>query len=86
MPQLDNIKGTPLAPYLPMNEEDPGGVDLMPLQEFIDCVKCGAFIDYDGSGYYANKLEYFRDLPARPSEIFKGIVDSKFEYVAWFNK
>jgi len=60
--------------------------DLMTLKGFIDVVNGGGFIDYDGSGYYANDKGYFRAHAARPSEVKAGKVEDKFTHVAWFNK
>ena len=61
----------------------------MPLAQFVECVKSGGFIDYDGTGYYANDHEYFPDYSARPSEIKSGQIKGKkhkFTHVLWFNR
>jgi len=65
---------------------EPDYTDLMTLDEFVDCVKTGLFIDYDGSGYYATESLYDRDSPAIPSEIKQGKINSSYTHVAWFNK
>lgn len=57
----------------------------MPLDEFVKNVECGLFIDYDGTGYYANADSMTR-IPARPSEIREGRVRLEFTHVMWFNK
>ena len=62
--------------------------ELIPIEKFISWIKFGAFIDYDGSGYYATSTEYFQDLPAIPSEMLKGKIFSSpsITHIAWFNK
>src|SRR5271157_1523865 len=56
-------------------------VDLMPVADFVDQVKHGCFIDYDGSGYYATEKEQSR-LRAVPSEIAHGKINKVFTHVA----
>lgn len=65
--------------------------DLFTLEEFVERVKDGSFIDYDGSGYYAFKVGdhhpgQVSNQVARPSEILKGNVDCYWTHVAWYNK
>ncbi len=60
--------------------------DKFTIDEFVQEVRNGNFINYDGSGYYATEQGMSR-IPAIPSEIgytrwgMKG-----FTHVAWFNK
>jgi hypothetical protein len=62
--------------------------DLFTIQEFIEMVKSGCFVNDDGTGYYATDLAYDRDAIARPSDIYKGIVLKGYghTHVVWFNK
>lgn len=62
------------------------GDDVFTLEEFIDCVNSGLFVDCDGSGYYALLPNYYYDKPARPSKIHKGEIDYNYTHVVWFNK
>ena len=59
--------------------------DLMALEEFVECVNSGGFIDYDGTGYYATDKEY-SEIEAIPSVIKKGVINKKFSHVLWFNR
>ena len=66
-------------------EKFPGYGDLIPMEEWIDCVKSGGFIDYDGHGYYA--LENCRTrIVVRPSDLANGMVDQTFTHVLWMNR
>jgi hypothetical protein len=67
-------------------EPIPDYADIMLLQEFVENVELGTFIDWDGSGYYANPPSMYRDARARPSEIMKGKIATGYTHVAWFNK
>lgn len=58
--------------------------DHMTLQDFIDSVECGAFIDYDGTGYYATE-KHITDIVVYPSDITMGF-DRQWSHVVWFNK
>ncbi len=60
--------------------------DLIPSKEFRDNVMMGVFTDYDGSGYYSDGINYFRNKPAQPSIIYKNGINTDFSNVAWFNK
>jgi hypothetical protein len=63
----------------------PDECDLMTLQEFIDSVKDGLFVDYDGHGRYANGMMMSPEL-IYPSDVIKGVVLEGWTHVAWFNK
>jgi hypothetical protein len=56
----------------------------MTLEEFTSNVKAGAFIDYDGMGYYATDKE-MTDIRLNLPEIAKGNMLA-FSHVVWFNK
>jgi len=58
---------------------------LYTLEEFIEHVKNGVFVDTDGHGYYANS-KFFSTEYAWPSELLKGNVLEGWTHVAWFNK
>lgn len=60
--------------------------DLFTLEEFINLCKTGAFIDYDGAGYYATKSRMSRSSHAIPSEICDGKIDNSWSHVMWFNR
>lgn len=61
--------------------------ELMTVGEFIEAVRDGLFIYYDGSGYYGTPDFYDREAPAVPSEIYRGQVrNNGYGYVHWFNK
>jgi hypothetical protein len=47
--------------------------------------KCGALIDYDGHGYYANK-DLVSNIVVRPSDIKNGTILKKYKYIMWFNR
>ena len=56
--------------------------DRMPLKEFLECVECGGFIDYDGSGNYIfeNKMT---NISIHPSDKKHR---TEFTEIIWFNK
>jgi hypothetical protein len=61
--------------------------DHMTLEDFNDCVKCGGFIDYDGTGYYATKDKMNRAFVASPGAIMSGKKPPKWAtHVMWFNR
>jgi hypothetical protein len=63
----------------------PDECDLMTMQEFIDSVKDGLFVDDDGHGRYANSMMMSPEL-IYPSDVIKGVVLEGWTHVAWFNK
>ena len=58
---------------------------LMPLQEFIDCVECGAFIDYDGFGELATAT-HCSEIEIYPSEVKVTQWPEWCTHIAWYNK
>jgi hypothetical protein len=58
---------------------------LMPLDEFIDNVKSGGFIDYDGYGCYVNG-DLMTDIEIYPSDIEKNKIRNEFDKIIWFNR
>ena len=73
-------KGIELAPWDEFYEDCK-----MTLQEFIECVEMGAFIDYDGYGVYATD-EGVTHIEVYPSSVLRGWVRDEFPYVCWFNR
>ena len=59
--------------------------DVMPLTAFIECVKDGGFIDYDGFGYYVRDGKE-SDIMIHPSDIKRGNVRKDFDTIIWFNR
>jgi len=59
--------------------------DHMTMEEWLECVECGGFIDYDGSGNYATATQ-MSDKEVVPSDVKKGSIDKSFTHVVWFNK
>lgn len=62
--------------------------ELMSLQDFIQKCGEGLFVDTDGTGYYSDGRIFWKDKPARPSDMirYKVSFDTKHRYVIWFNK
>ena len=76
--------------------------DVMPLESFIDCVKSGGFIDYDGHGYLSDgkrmsnmivvpsKFEQGQtsifDILVEHNEMTWGRIPEWATHVVWFNK
>lgn len=61
--------------------------DLMTLEEFIDNVECGGFIDYDGWGKYATS-DKMSNKTIRPSNVKSNrlLTNDEFTHVVWFNR
>lgn len=57
----------------------------MTLKEFIECVKYGLFIDYDGYGVYATEKGY-TDIIIRPSDVHNSRYKKEYPYICWFNR
>jgi hypothetical protein len=55
------------------------------MEDFLDCVNCGGFIDYDGFGYYATKNVCI-EKPIYPSDVKAGDFDASFSHIIWFNR
>lgn len=56
--------------------------DLMTIEEYMECVNGGGFVDYDGFGYASDGKVMFTEKRIRPSD------GEPFGYthVVWFNK
>ena len=59
--------------------------DLMTIAQFVESVKTGLFIDYDGHGYYANS-KYMSTVLVTPSDIRRCGPLQGWTHVAWFNR
>lgn len=59
--------------------------DVMSLNDFIDNVKDGWFIDYDGFGRYV-KDGMESDIEIYPSDIDRGSIRKDFDTIVWFNR
>lgn len=69
----------------PEYSELPKYGDVMSLKDFIENVKCGGFIDYDGSGNYV-KDGKMSNIDVYPSDVSKGRLRKEFDTIIWFNK
>ncbi len=59
--------------------------DVMSLENFIENVKCGGFIDYDGFGMYI-KDDQMTDIDIYPSDVKANSIRTEFTKIIWFNK
>lgn len=58
---------------------------LMTIERFIDCVKCGGFINYDGYGEYATETQT-SNIIILPSDVIADEYRKDFSHVVWFNR
>lgn len=62
-----------------------GEDDVYTIQEFLDLVKCGAFVDYDG---YGNPVlpskEILDDIDVYPSDT--SVIPAEATHVIWYNR
>jgi len=72
-----------IQPYILTDFDNIG--TLMPIQDFIDCVNHGGFIDYDGFGYYATSTQE-SDITIIPSDVKAQMIRNDFQYVVWYNR
>lgn len=59
--------------------------DTFTMEEFIDAVNSGLFVDSDGYGYYATDNGK-SDIYIYPSDIKENMYRNDFTHVIWFNK
>jgi hypothetical protein len=59
--------------------------DVMSLKEFIECVKEGGFIDYDGYGHYVKDGKE-TNIIIHPSDIGYKAVRKEFDTIVWYNR
>lgn len=70
---------------IPEFQDLPDYGDVMNLKDFIECVKDGGFIDYDGYGNYI-KDGKMSDITINPSDIQSGSIRDDFDTIIWFNR
>jgi len=58
---------------------------VMSMDEFLDDVKCGGFIDYDGFGKYV-KDNKSTNVTIYPSDVKNGLIRTEFTEMVWFNR
>ena len=68
-----------------MMKKIPDYGDHMLLEDFIDAVEMGAFMDYDGHGRYATETE-ISDIIIIPSDVASNKIKEGFTHMVWFNK
>lgn len=66
-------------------EDIPSYGDVMKLDDFVECVQDGVFIDYDGSGNYI-KDGKMTNISIYPSDIKYGAIRKEFVTIIWFNR
>lgn len=66
-------------------EDIPKYGDVMSLREFIENVKAGGFIDYDGYGNYIQG-DKMTEIEIHPSDVKAGCVRKEFDRIIWFNR
>lgn len=59
--------------------------DVMSLNDFIETVRDGGFIDYDGSGNYV-KDGKMSNIDIYPSDVEYGAIRKDFDTIIWFNR
>ena len=74
-----------------MFDKIPDYGDIMTVEEFEECVESGAFIDYDGHGYFCNPETNVRDcswkvFPSTIGTLAYKTQRSQWSHVIWFNR
>ena len=66
----------------------PHGTDVMTLDEFIECVEDGSFIDYDGHGNWATQTHLLPFVNVYPSNVrkHKDRIPDWVTHVCWYNR
>ena len=78
----------------PVYEDIPDYGDVMNINDFIDTVNSGGFIDYDGYGHYVAdgfiidgvETSKMSNIEIYPSDIKKGNIRPGFNKIIWFNR
>jgi hypothetical protein len=65
--------------------ELPNYGDVMALNDFIETVKSGGFIDYDGFGSYVKDGKE-TNITIYPSDVKYNAIRKEFDTIIWFNK
>jgi hypothetical protein len=63
-----------------LNKED----DVYTVEEFLNCVKTGLFIDYDGFGYPVKDKLADKSIMIKPSKVFQ--IPDDATHIVWFNR
>ncbi len=69
----------------PTYSELPDYGDIMSLEDFIETVNDGGFIDYDGFGKYVKDGKK-SDIDIYPSDVKRNKVRKDFDTIIWFNR
>lgn len=69
-------------------EPHPTWGDVMPIDEWMDCVRSGGFIDYDGYGNFATETKYLPCHNVYPSMVKKPgfIFPAWATHIVWYNR
>ena len=59
--------------------------EVMTLDSFISYVKCGAFINDDGTAYYGTDAMTQVDIEVLPSDVEKDNIDHSYTHIFWYN-
>ncbi len=68
-----------------LSKPNPDYGDCMTVVEFLECVQCGGFIDYDGWGYLSDGTNYDPDVTIRPSGA-PGCIPKGTTHILWMNR
>ena len=69
----------------PTFTELPDFGDVMPLEDFIENVNMGGFIDYDGWGSYVRDGKK-SDITINPSDVKHNSIRTDFDTIIWYNR
>lgn len=64
---------------------DPKSGDVMSLEDFVESVKNGDFIDYDGYGHYV-RGDKESDVTIIPSDVIANKIRTDFDTIIWYNR
>ena len=76
---------TILPEYQIIYKDIPDYGEHVTIEKFIEWIESSCVIDWDGTGYYATENKQ-SNIYAHPSEIYKGIINTNFTHVVWYNK
>jgi hypothetical protein len=69
----------------PTYSELPNYGTVMSMQEFIECVESGGFIDYDGFGHYVKDGKE-SNIVIYPSDVLLKKIRTDFDTIIWYNR
>ena len=61
-------------------------MELMETKAFETLCIGGWYVDGEGAGYYSNGTFYYKNRPAYPSQVSKGIVHREYPFVVWYSQ